>query len=152
MTSTKTKTYKDINFFRSEISAGVCIFFAVFFSLLVNNSSASTYYLKFFESVVFSFAKQKFTITDFINNVFMFGAECEVSVFVCVVVPAIVLNRVLFLRWVVVLFHFLPVQVVMLLQKLHPLFTVVEVHFLQDQNVSLEVNGVCLELFFLHFL
>jgi len=71
MTSTKTKTYKDINFFRSEVSAGVCIFFAVFFSLLVNNSSASTYYLKFFESVVFSFAKQKFTITDFINNVFM---------------------------------------------------------------------------------
>ena len=71
MTPIKTKIYKDINFFRSETSAGICICFAVLFSLLVNNSSASIYYLKFFESVVFSFAKQKFTITDFINNVFM---------------------------------------------------------------------------------
>ena len=71
MTPNKTTNYNNINFFRSETSAGICIFFAVFFSLLVNNSSASTYYLKFFESVVFSFAKQKFTITDFINNVFM---------------------------------------------------------------------------------
>ncbi len=71
MKPTKTKVYNDINFFRSETSAGICICFAVLFSLLVNNSSANPYYLKFFESVVFSFAKQKFTITDFINNVFM---------------------------------------------------------------------------------
>ena len=71
MTPIKTKIYNDINFFRSETSAGICICFAMLFSLLVNNSSASIYYLKFFESVVFSFAKQKFTITDFINNIFM---------------------------------------------------------------------------------
>ena len=67
----KTNSSIKINFFRSEISVGICIFFAIFLSLLVNNSSASSYYFKFFSSLVFSFANQKFVIIDFINNIFL---------------------------------------------------------------------------------